>query len=234
MHSSNCPRAGCEPRFSIYSEKKLDACSHLYDTSIVLGTHHSFSGFQRTVVMREQGLADPDESGISQEERQTRHEKLNTLVAARFPPPSFKKPYKHASLPAAAAAFLRTHEKITVKVKISKKMQEKIDKGLEKPPSTVGWRSKATLTKFKTLMADLHALRAEEPSMRAVVFTRHDAVQERLVALISSEVRNGGLLATPKGQKPLKVFEFNKHTAPSEPATSRPLELLRLRHCRCR
>ena len=64
-------------------------------------------------------------------------------------------------------------------------------------------------------MADLHALRIEEPSARFVVFTRHDAVQERLVALITYEVRDGGLLETPEGQKPLKVFEFNKHTPPS-------------------
>ena len=38
------------------------------------------------------------------------------------------------------------------------------------------WIAKSSLTKFRTLMEDLHKLRQEEPSMRAVVFTRHDAV----------------------------------------------------------
>ena len=78
------------------------------------------------------------------------------------------------------------------------------------------WQSKASLTKFKALMADLSKLREEEPNMRAVVFTQHDLVQERLVTLINGETGSDGLLKTPKGAKPLKVFEFNKHTPPTK------------------
>ena len=61
------------------------------------------------------------------------------------------------------------------------------------------WVPKAQLlTKYKALMADLQALREEEPNMRVVVFTEYDEVQERLVDMLRSEATgsSGGSSAT--------------------------------------
>ena len=121
--------AGCEPGFSLESESKLGACSHLYDTSIVLGTHRHFEEVKRTVVAREmrvQGRPDPEEEGISYDERTKRSETFQKLFDKRFPSsPTFTSPCALGSLPAAAAAFLRTHEQVTLKAKITAKQQER-------------------------------------------------------------------------------------------------------------
>jgi len=151
--------------------------------------------------------------------RQELHKELADRVVARFgaEPPTLSRPLLLGSVPAATAAFLRSHEQVAIKPKaLGAKAQKAIDAGRAPPPATVAWQSKASLTKFRTLMADLSALRETEPGMRAVVFTRHDVVQERLVALIQSENKPGGALAAPAGHRALKVFEFNKHTAPTK------------------
>ena len=218
----------CEPNFNLAAAKKLDACSHLYDLKIVLGADGSrcFTDAMKAVVRRQmldEGIDDPDGSSMRASEDGTyaeirqKEEAFADRVRKTFPEPSLDAPRAFGALPEAAAAFKRLHEEISVKfVKPTIKQQRLIDSGDAEPPPTKTWRSLASLTKFRTLMEDLHALRADEPSARFVVFTRHDAVQERLVTLITSEVRTGGLLETPQGHKPLKVFEFNKHTPPTK------------------
>ena len=84
--------------------------------------------------------------------------------------------------------------------------------------SVTSWLPNANMTKFAALMKDLQALRADEPNMKVVVFTRFNEVQQRLVGLIQGETGAGGLLASKaaEGQhtKPLKVLEFNSKTPP--------------------
>ena len=60
------------------------------------------------------------------------------------------------------------------------------------------------LTKYKALMADLQALREEEPNMRVVVFTEYDEVQERLVDMLRSEATrsSGGSGTRPTHRTP--------------------------------
>lgn len=215
-----------EKGISQTATKKLEACSHLYDTDIVCGANTYFQHIKRDVILREMRAEgdDPDAVGGYDQEGQAKRLKLRKecdgRIDARFGTAAaalLSNPLQMGSIPAATAAYLRSHEMITVKPKPpTAKQQKLIDQGLATPPSTTAWQSKASLTKFKTLMSDLSTLREVEPDMRAVVFTRHDRVQERLVALIASNIKAGGALATPKGHKQLKVFEFNKHTAPTK------------------
>ena len=102
---------------------------------------------------------------------------------------------------------------------------------------------KPTVTKYATLLADLAKLREEEPSFRAVIFTRFDVVQTRLVRLLKDAstsstsklgiLPNLGILpaeadassaassarskatskAAAKASK-LQIYEFNRATAP--------------------
>jgi hypothetical protein len=216
----------CEPEVSMSSKLKLEACSHLYDLSVVLGKHGRFQVVMRAAVMRQMSLEGKDDPNdytcmqrITQQQRSELQRELSDRTIQQFGRPSawtLEQPLRLGKLAEAAAAFLKTHVLLNIKpAKLPKREQAMIDAGLQAAPPTEAWQSNATLTKFATLMKDLHELREEEPSMRAVVFTRHDAVQQRLVALIEAEVKPGGKLA-PVGSPatPLRVFEFNKQTPP--------------------
>jgi hypothetical protein len=215
-----------EPGISMAATRKLEACSHLYDTSVVCGAAYELEHIKREVLLREMVAEgrNPDERSLmdSQEgmvQRATLQKELAERIRARFgeTPPSLDQPLQLGAIPAAAAAFWRSHDKVAVVPKApTAKMQKLIDQGRAAAPAKHAWQAKATLTKFAALLSDLAALRADEPDMRAVVFTRHDLVQERLVALITNELRPGGKLATPHGARALKLFEFNKLTAPTK------------------
>ena len=63
---------------------------------------------------------------------------------------------------------------------------------------------------------DHQTLWKSEPDFRAVVFTRFDEVQRRLVELCEFARRPGGCLHNPSLalSQQLKIFEFNRTTAP--------------------
>ena len=63
---------------------------------------------------------------------------------------------------------------------------------------------------------DHQTLWKSEPDFRAVVFTRFDEVQRRLVELCEFARRPGGCLHNPSlaPSQQLKIFEFNRATAP--------------------
>ena len=71
------------------------------------------------------------------------------------------------------------------------------------------------LTKCKTLVADLVALQAEEPDFHAVVFTQYDEMQRTLVEAVKTASRSGGELSAGGKAPALRIFEFNKKTAPT-------------------
>ena len=71
------------------------------------------------------------------------------------------------------------------------------------------------LTKCKTLVADLAALQAEEPDFHAVVFTQYDEMQRALVEAVKTASRSGGELSAGGKAPALRIFEFNKKTAPT-------------------
>jgi len=130
-------------------------------------------------------------------------------TSSRYPrePYSLEKPSPHASFTAASAAFLRTHDKVNVAApKIDARQRKRIELDLEKePPATVvQYQSKASMTKFTTLVSELSSLREAKPNFRVIVFTRHSFVQERLVKLIGDQVRPGGSLA-PAADRPKLV-----------------------------
>ena len=222
-----------EEGISQYATKKLEACSHLYDTDIVCGKSYAFHHERHATVTREMKAEGTDVGDMSayhcdtdaqaremraklQEYRELVNKRMQERFGDEAGEPDLERPVQVGSIPAAAAAFLRSHERITVAPKPpGAKKRRMIELGAAEAAPIVSWQSKATLTKFKTLMADLSALREAEPDMRAVVFTRHDLVQARLVGLIQGEIKEGGALATPPGHKPLKIFEFNKHTQPT-------------------
>ena len=118
-------------------------------------------------------------------------------------------------------AFLNTHHAVKLSkpptahdVKMATRRGE-----VAKPTVTTKWVCNASLTKFKTLMSDLKELRAAEPDMRAVVFTRFNDVQERLVELVKTESMAGGMLASTndKGKpNPIKIYQFSSKTAPPQ------------------
>ena len=116
---------------------------------------------------------------------------------------SLESPKPGGTFAAASAAFVRLHER---------RVEEETLKDWEKRERAAGnwwgthgasrieleegqthraveqWVPRAQLlTKYKALMADLQALREEEPNMRVVVFTEYDEVQERLVDMLRSE-----------------------------------------------
>jgi hypothetical protein len=129
----------------------------------------------------------------------------------------------------ATAAFLRVCEEVEVKVKkkagadeerapVSKRAAAKAaiegpvadDDGADADAKPrVEHLPRASCTKFAQLMADLKALRESEPDFRAVVFTRFDEVQRRLVALVKAEAKPGGALHDADAPR-LAIFEFNK------------------------
>ena len=95
---------------------------------------------------------------------------------------SLESPKPGGTFAAASAAFVRLHER-----------------RVEEETLKEQWVPRAQLlTKYKALMADLQALREEEPNMRVVVFTEYDEVQERLVDMLRSEATgsSGGSSAT--------------------------------------
>ena len=127
---------------------------------------------------------------------------------------SLESPKPGGTFAAASAAFVRLHER---------RVEEETLKDWEKRERAAGnwwgthgasrveleegqthraveqWVPRAQLlTKYKALMADLQALREEEPNMRVVVFTEYDEVQERLVDMLRSEATgpSGGSGAT--------------------------------------
>ena len=127
---------------------------------------------------------------------------------------SLESPKPGGTFAAASAAFVRLHER---------RVEEETLKEWEKRERAAGnwwgthgasrveleegqthrvveqWVPRAQLlTKYKALMADLQALREEEPNMRVVVFTEYDEVQERLVDMLRSEATrsSGGSGAT--------------------------------------
>ena len=71
------------------------------------------------------------------------------------------------------------------------------------------------LTKCKRLVADLVALQAEEPDFHAVVFTQYDEMQRTLVEAVKTASRSGGELSAGGKAPALRIFEFNKKTAPT-------------------
>ena len=92
--------------------------------------------------------------------------------------------------------------------------------------------SKPSLTKYAALLDDLVSLRNLEPSFRAVIFTRFDTVQQRLVRILKDEstaptgklyfsnppegaAPSGKSKAVPKATERLKIYEFNRQTAPT-------------------
>ena len=82
---------------------------------------------------------------------------LDPILAQQY---TLECPAQIASFPAACAAFLRTHEKIVIPPKHS----------LELP--TTLYKARGEMTKYRRLINDLAAVRAAEPDMRVVVFTR--------------------------------------------------------------
>jgi superfamily II DNA or RNA helicase len=140
-------------------------------------------------------------------------------------PPTLDAPFPGGSFAAATAAFLRTHERLEVPFKPTAaearrlKLTGPFGIAAEKPETVIKYEPLTNLTKFRVLMEDLGALRASEPNFRAIVFTRHSTVQERLVKLIEAATKPGGVLApgtgTPSASK-LVVFEFNAKTAPQQ------------------
>ncbi|KOO25070.1 DNA helicase, partial [Chrysochromulina tobinii] len=121
----------------------------------------------------------------------------------------------------ASKAFLATHSPLQMTVKLTpQERRSRMAYGIFGPGthSVTSWLPNANMTKFVALMKDLQALRADEPNMKVVVFTRFNEVQQRLVDLIQGETGAGGLLASKEAEgqhtKPLKVLEFNSKTPP--------------------
>ena len=140
-------------------------------------------------------------------------------------PPTLDAPFPGGSFVAATAAFLRTHERLEVPFKLTAaearqfKAHAALGIAAEKPETVIKYEPLTNLTKFRVLMEDLGALRASEPNFRAIVFTRHSTVQERLVKLIEAATKPGGVLAPGTGTSSaskLVVFEFNAKTAPQQ------------------
>ena len=107
-------------------------------------------------------------------------------------PPTLYAPFPGGSFVAATAAFLRTHERLEVPFKLTAaearqfKAHAALGIAAEKPETVIKYEPLTNLTKFRVLMEDLGALRASEPNFRAIIFTRHSMVQERLVKLIEA------------------------------------------------
>ena len=122
----------------------------------------------------------------------------------------------------ASKAFLATHSPLHMTVKLTpqeRRSRMAYGKGDGAGTHSVtSWLPNANMTKFVALMKDLQALRADEPNMKVVVFTRFNEVQQRLVGLIQGETGADGLLASKEAEgqhtKPLKVLEFNSKTPP--------------------
>jgi len=128
-----------------------------------------------------------------------------------------EQPSPFASFQAASDAFRRTHvSKLTAGPKVSAKQRKRIELGVEKePPTSVTvWEPKSSMTKFKALVTDLADLQQLDPDFRVIVFTRHATVQERLVQLITGEIRVGGMLPPLEDGAKLRVYEFSQATAP--------------------
>jgi len=122
------------------------------------------------------------------------------------------KPSPSGAFAQATAAFLRVHETLEVVTKPTAREKER-DANAQ-PRTRTERRPIKTLGKYARLLDDLAALRAEEPSFHAVVFSRFDEVQCRVVQLLAQESKPGGCLYAGKAL-PLKIFEFNKHTQPT-------------------
>lgn len=195
----------CDPACVTFTRTLQEtACSHLYDISVVTGRHQHLKWGMMAAVM--QDLHPDDMSDVA-----GRIEKKFGAASTR----TLERPPQLGALPQVAAAFKRTHKLVEKKVPRSKAVQQ--GSGLQQPAPAQVWQPNKTLTKFDAVVRDLHKLRANDPSMRAVVFTRHDAVQQLLVEFIKEELQPGGRLGpSPDGtwDKPMCVFEFNKITPP--------------------
>ena len=128
-------------------------------------------------------------------------------------PYSLQRPSTQGKFEEAVAAYKRTYDTVSVGV-------------AAKPghAQATARCSKASLSKYAALLDDLVRLREEEPSFRAVIFTRFDIVQRRLVQILKTEATtSGGRLAVdPTGMSKaqlraseLKLYEFNKATPPT-------------------
>jgi len=143
-------------------------------------------------------------------------------------------PLPRGSFREASAAFLRTHDELLL-TKDKKPVtaptvpsgtSSRPGKAVAPPPPSAdnddgdapvvkAFRPKSSLTKYQRLFNDLKELREAEPDFRAVIFTRFDEVQKRLVELCAHESKTpGGALYDPKSAA-LKIYEFNKTTAPT-------------------
>ena len=175
--------------------QRLAACSHLYSPDVVSGKALSTrrnNGLDRAVGA---SLAKPAEYG--------QYERATAV---------FTKLHTHMLVPAPK---LTAREKRALE---HRRLME--DEPPEEPPTTRDdYLPNADLTKFRALLADLAALWQAEPTMRAVIFTRHDKVQRRLVQLITDATAQGGVLAPAAGAPAaprMRIFEFNASTPPTK------------------
>ena len=167
------------------------ACAHLYSQDAV----HGRDGYRD---------ATEEETAEYLDQHGHARSKVHEYYSLDSPKPG-------GNFAAATAAFLRLHERREEQEKVQD--WEKREKAagnwygrhgnsasraeLEKAELKEGqthkvvehWVPKAhLLTKYKALIADLEALREEEPNMRVVIFTEYDEVQERLVDMLRAKV----------------------------------------------
>ena len=149
---------------------------------------------------------------------------------------SLDKPSTQGKFHEAVAAYKRTFDEVRVPTTTPAGVPQRFKTELV---------AKASLTKYAALLDDLAKLREEEPSFRAVVFTRFDVVQQRLVRLLKDAANSqtgklglGGVSAAAAAaagddvgksskaaakasaakankEAKLQVYEFNKTTAPT-------------------
>ena len=151
------------------------------------------------------------------EKQRIESEKLTNLRKQPREPPSIVSPSPIGAFAAACAAFKRTHKIVQAPPpKLDREGKRLVAQGfLAPPPATLPtWVPLASLSKFQALMNDLKALREAEPGFRAIVFTRHPRVQERLVKLLNEALAKGGALHHESVQ--LKIFEFTQKTVPQK------------------
>ena len=170
-------------------KNRRKACAHLYSEEAVRGLD---------------GYRDATEEEKAEYLEQHGHAH-STKVHEYY---SLDSPKPGGNFAAAAAAFLRLHERREEQLKV-KDWEKRVTAAGSWYGENVTTRAELTegqthllvehwvpkahlLTKYKALLADLEALREEEPNMRVVIFTEYDEVQERLVDMLRSKVSKSG------------------------------------------
>ena len=179
---SGAPHLPAGHALQLLDERRFRAASHLYDKNVVSG----------------QEFAERDYDYASGHE---------------YPNHSLESPAQSGAFAEASAAYVRMHEKVEIETKPTKAQKESpFFHAGDWPKIRVEQRPKKTLTKFARLLSDLKELREAEPNFHAVIFTRFDEVQQRLVQLIGEESKTAAGVLYDGKAAPLKIFEFNKQT----------------------